>query len=185
MVKLVAAHVSILGLSFCPVRVSQVWRRIHIDEDRIHQAFDLLDKDHVGFLTADAIQNAVGQDFSPDAVASMVIECDFNGDGRVDYLEFERLWKSYSVDRHQAGLGDLHEHFHRHHVHRHHHLGGMHGGRASHGQSTVAAQAHTEGLEGSDMSDDDDGDGDDEESGGGQSGSGKEAEARMAMSASM
>jgi hypothetical protein len=145
-----------------------VWRRIHIDEDRIHQAFDLLDKDHQGFLTVDAIQNAVGQDFSPEAVASMVAECDFNGDGRVDYLEFERLWKSYCVDQQREGLGDLHSHFHRHHSHF-----SQHGPHApSQGQSSHAAEMHTEGLEGSDMSDDDNEEEDEDEDLGGAGGVG-------------
>ena len=103
------------SINYTEFIAATMWRRLHLDEDRIHQAFDLLDKEHKGYLTATAIQNAVGQDFSPEAVSSMVAECDFNGDGRVDYLEFERLWKTYSVDQHQEHLLGLHDNFKQHH----------------------------------------------------------------------
>jgi calcium-dependent protein kinase len=74
-----------------------MWRRIHLDEERVQEVFDKLDVTKEGFLTAQTIQNAVGTDFSASDVASMLAECDFDGDGRIDYVEFERLWKSFQV----------------------------------------------------------------------------------------
>jgi len=84
-----------------------MWKRIHLDEDRLHHVFDLLDIEQQGFLTADSIQNVVGRDYSPEEVASMVNECDITGDGRVDYNEFEKLWQSHQLQVHEMSLGPL------------------------------------------------------------------------------
>jgi len=86
-----------------------MWKRIHLDEERLHQVFDTLDVQHDGFLTTESIQNAVGLDFSADDVASMITECDANGDGRIDYLEFAKLWKVQQIKQAAAGsLAPLH-----------------------------------------------------------------------------
>jgi len=96
------------------------WERIHLDEENIHQMFDLLDPQRQGFLSIETLQNAVGQDFSSQDVAAMMRECDTDGDGQIDYHEFERLWKQYQVEAHKECLGDLHDHFHQHkHFHQH------------------------------------------------------------------
>jgi len=96
------------SLNYNEFVAATMWRRIHMDEERIHQAsyvrfalsllrgacwlsraefflfslrqvFDTLDVDSDGFLTRETIENVVGKDFSPEAVAAMVsrFECCF------------------------------------------------------------------------------------------------------------
>ena len=45
-----------------------MWRRIHLEEEKIHLVFDTLDVEGRGFLTIESIQNAVGMDFTSEQV---------------------------------------------------------------------------------------------------------------------
>ncbi|CAM9740853.1 unnamed protein product [Scytosiphon promiscuus] len=78
-----------------------MWTRVNMDEEKLHKAFEGLDREGRGFLTAEGIKQVVGVDFEADEVDRMIAEADVSGDGRVDYSEFAHLWKSFLLQKHQ------------------------------------------------------------------------------------
>ncbi|CAM9297433.1 unnamed protein product [Chrysoparadoxa australica] len=86
---------------------STIWTRIQLDEERLHAAFDSLDREGRGFLTAQGVKKIVGMDMDETEVNDMVREADFDGDGKVDFLEFARLWKRMSLKKHHRPLSKL------------------------------------------------------------------------------
>ena len=63
------------------------WQRIHLADEKLHEIFDTLDTEGLGYLTAETIQAAVGVDFGPEQIAQMIAEADTDHDGRVDYAD--------------------------------------------------------------------------------------------------
>ncbi|CAM9591447.1 unnamed protein product [Discosporangium mesarthrocarpum] len=84
-----------------------MWTRIHLDEEKLHEAFEDLDQDGKGFLTAEGIKRVAGLDFDCEEVNRMIGEADVSGDGRVDYQEFAYLWKTMSSERHHKPVTRL------------------------------------------------------------------------------
>ncbi|CAM9242227.1 unnamed protein product [Ascophyllum nodosum] len=77
-----------------------MWTRIQLDEEKLHEAFEGLDREGKGFLTAEGINTVVGLDFDTEEVGRMITEADVSGNGRIDYSEFARLWKTSLLQRH-------------------------------------------------------------------------------------
>eukprot|EP00904_Undaria_pinnatifida_P011167 jgi/Undpi1/7180/HiC_scaffold_22.g09654.m1 len=77
-----------------------MWTRINLDEEKLHKAFENLDREGKGFLTAQGIKEVVGLDFDAEEVDRMISEADVSGDGRVDYSEFAHLWKTFLLQKH-------------------------------------------------------------------------------------
>mmetsp|Transcript_19800 Transcript_19800/g.28472 ORF Transcript_19800/g.28472 Transcript_19800/m.28472 type:complete len:659 (-) Transcript_19800:13-1989(-) len=63
-------------------------RRITIDEEKLMLAFETLDVDNTGYLTADTIKKALGDHMTEEEIQEMVTQIDLNGDGQIDYQEF-------------------------------------------------------------------------------------------------
>lgn len=72
-------------------------RRIEIDEERLMLAFETLDSNGSGYLDADCIRRALGGEWSNDEIENMMIEADFDGDGRIDYMEFMKFWRNLNL----------------------------------------------------------------------------------------
>ena len=54
----------------------------------IREAFQALDRNGDGFITADELRNVMsklGENLSDQEVRAMIAEADANGDGRIDY----------------------------------------------------------------------------------------------------
>ena len=64
-----------------------------LNEKNIKNAFDLIDKDHSGSITIDEIKDMIGADQDmPDEVFKEIIkEVDTNGDGEINFDEFETM----------------------------------------------------------------------------------------------
>ncbi|CAM9140192.1 unnamed protein product [Choristocarpus tenellus] len=84
-----------------------MWTRIQLDEEKLHQAFEDLDRDGNGFLTAEGIRRVGGLDFDSEEINRMILEADVSGDGRVDYQEFAHLWKNMALERHHRPVTGL------------------------------------------------------------------------------
>ncbi|CAM9349713.1 unnamed protein product [Pylaiella littoralis] len=78
-----------------------MWTRVNMDEEKIHKAFEGLDREGKGFLTAEGIKQVVGLDFDTEEVDRMIADADVSGDGRVDFSEFAHLWKNFLLQKHQ------------------------------------------------------------------------------------
>ena len=80
-------------------------KRISIDEERLHVAFENLDVDGTGYLDYEGIKHAVGDGISDDDIHEMLNQIDEDGDGRIDYKEFMHFWKRTMVnDKVKASL---------------------------------------------------------------------------------
>lgn len=64
------------------------------DAKKVHEAFKFFDKDGNGVIEAEDLKKILlsGDDISVDdeVVDEIVRECDYNGDGKIDYMEFYR-----------------------------------------------------------------------------------------------
>ena len=69
----------------------------------MRQVFDTLDVDEVGHLCAASIKSVVGMDFDDSDVEAMIAEADADGDGRVNYDEFSRVWRAHLAPYGGAG----------------------------------------------------------------------------------
>jgi len=64
-----------------------------ISEARLAEAFDHLDCDDSGYITAENLIEILGQDVPRDQIDAIIEEADLNHDNRVSYSEFLTLWE--------------------------------------------------------------------------------------------
>ena len=74
-------------------------KRISIDEERLHLAFEKLDMDNTGYLDYDSIKKAVGAGIDDAEIHEMLTSIDEDGDGKIDYKEFMHFWKKMMVQQ--------------------------------------------------------------------------------------
>jgi len=70
-----------------------------IAERRIVEAFDVLDEDHSGFISAMNLRKILGPDCSDDYIAGIIKSADSNGDGQIDYGEFKDQFEKQYNDK--------------------------------------------------------------------------------------
>jgi EF-hand domain pair len=56
-------------------------------------AFDRIDSDGTGYITAENLAEMLGGDFPRDELHAIIAESDISNDGRVSYEAFLRLWE--------------------------------------------------------------------------------------------
>ena len=69
----------------------------NLKNEEIMAVFRIFDKDGDGFITADEIQNEMGNHgdtFTEEQVQQMMKGADANGDGKIDYEEFVKLMQT-------------------------------------------------------------------------------------------
>eukprot|EP00980_Cylindrotheca_fusiformis_P002965 scaffold683_cov124-Cylindrotheca_fusiformis.AAC.34 len=80
-----------------------------ISEERLAEAFDRLDSDDSGYISAENLGEILGQDFPADEINSIIREADITKDGRISYAEFLSLWETKNEktrDSHLKLLGN-------------------------------------------------------------------------------
>jgi EF-hand domain pair len=70
-----------------------------ISEERLAEAFDLLDSDDSGYISCENLLGLLGSDMTQAEIASIINEVDENGDGQISYQEFLTLWDEHIDDR--------------------------------------------------------------------------------------
>jgi hypothetical protein len=65
-----------------------------ISEERLAEAFDRLDSDDSGYISAENLSEILGQDFPVDEISSIIQEADLTKDGLISYAEFLALWET-------------------------------------------------------------------------------------------
>ena len=63
-----------------------------IDEERIAEAFDLLDNDDSGYITVDNLKSFLGEQLPQEFLAKIIDEADLTRDSKISYAEFLALW---------------------------------------------------------------------------------------------
>ena len=80
-------------ISYSEFLAATLSKRFYMREGRIRAAFQKLDIDNSGYITADNLKDMLGDDFTPKRVQEMIAEADIGGDGRIDYQEFLGLFR--------------------------------------------------------------------------------------------
>lgn len=68
-----------------------------ISEERLAEAFDRLDTDDSGKISADNLVEILGQDFPREEIDEIIAEADLTKDNQISYAEFLALWE----DKHE------------------------------------------------------------------------------------
>ena len=63
-----------------------------ISEERLAEAFDRLDGDDSGFISAENLTEILGDDISQEEIDEIIAEADLTKDNKVSYVEFLALW---------------------------------------------------------------------------------------------
>ena len=79
-------------------------KRISIDEERLHLAFETMDKTHSGYVTKEDVVDLLGQDCTEELIEEMFRDLDLRGDNRVDYREFLIFWRGIMIKTHVTPL---------------------------------------------------------------------------------
>jgi Ca2+-binding EF-hand superfamily protein len=70
-------------ISYTEFLAASLSRRLWLTRERIRDAFQRLDVDGTGYITAENLREVMGDDWSPEKVATMFREADAKGDGRI------------------------------------------------------------------------------------------------------
>jgi hypothetical protein len=64
-----------------------------ISEERLAEAFDRLDSDDSGYISAANLAEMLGADFPKEEIDEIIREADLTKDNRISYSEFLALWE--------------------------------------------------------------------------------------------
>ena len=76
-----------------------VKRGNNVEEDVAH-AFKVFDRDGDGLITAEELRltmNNLGEPLSEEEVITMIEEADLDGDGKINFVEFQKLMENKTV----------------------------------------------------------------------------------------
>jgi len=74
-----------------------------ISEERLAEAFDRLDSDDSGYISAENLAEILGEDFPREDIDEIIQEADLTKDNRISYSEFLALWEQkHEEDRANA-----------------------------------------------------------------------------------
>ena len=77
-----------------------------ISEARLAEAFDLLDTDDSGHITAENLVDILGQEFPRDEINAIIAEADLYKTNRVSYSEFLALWEDDDQDEADKNINE-------------------------------------------------------------------------------
>ncbi|XP_073134384.1 uncharacterized protein [Henckelia pumila] len=60
-------------------------------DDDLREAFNLFDKDKNGYISADELQQVIGDALTDEEIVEIIQEADLDGDGQVNYEEFVKI----------------------------------------------------------------------------------------------
>lgn len=78
-----------------------------ISEERLAEAFDRLDSDDSGFISAENLREILGADFPPEEVEEIIKEADLTKDGKISYTEFLALWEDKNETRRETMIQEI------------------------------------------------------------------------------
>ena len=82
-------------------------KRISIDEERLHVAFESLDTQSSGHISASSIRDILGDEVNEDMIKEIVVEMDCARDGIIEWKEFLRYWRTIMIKNHVTPLQKL------------------------------------------------------------------------------
>ena len=82
-------------------------KRISVDEERLHIAFELLDTQSSGHISMQSIRNVLGNDVEDDVIEEIIAEMGLSNGGTIDYTEFLKYWRKIMIKNHVTPLQKL------------------------------------------------------------------------------
>jgi Ca2+-binding EF-hand superfamily protein len=78
-----------------------------ISEERLAEAFDRIDADDSGYISAANLKALLGNDFPQAEIDEIIREADLTKDGRISYSEFLALWEDKNETKHQNDIQEI------------------------------------------------------------------------------
>ena len=75
-----------------------------ISEERLAEAFDRLDSDDSGYISASNLRQILGEDFPQEEIEAIIREADISKDGQISYSEFLALWQEQNEAKQDEAL---------------------------------------------------------------------------------
>merc|ERR1712072_394202 len=73
-------------------------KRISVEEERLHMAFESLDKSQTGYISVESIHDMLGNDVDDRIVKEIFTEIDVINNGKLDYTEFLKYWRTVMIN---------------------------------------------------------------------------------------
>jgi hypothetical protein len=64
-----------------------------ISEERLAEAFDRMDSDDSGYISAENLKEMLGAEFPENEIDAIIKEVDLTRDGKISYSEFLAMWE--------------------------------------------------------------------------------------------
>jgi len=80
-------------ISYSEFLAASIRQRQFLTEERLMEAFERLDTDGSGYITAENLREVMGDDYDAARVEAMISEADIMGDGRISFDEFLKLMR--------------------------------------------------------------------------------------------
>lgn len=81
-----------------------------MEEHRLADAFDVLDKDDTGYISEENLRSILGKHYNQEYVMELMAEVDINRDHRISFAEFKRVFrvrKHQSIEFHDTEIYDM------------------------------------------------------------------------------
>lgn len=80
-----------------------------ISEERLAEAFDRLDGDDSGYISASNLIELLGNDIPKSEIDAIIKEADLTMDGKISYSEFLALWEDKNETKHKESIRQIRE----------------------------------------------------------------------------
>lgn len=80
-----------------------------ISEERLAEAFDRIDADDSGYISAENLIAMLGDDFPKEEIKAIIKEADITKDGKISYAEFLALWEDKNEEKHRQEIQQIQE----------------------------------------------------------------------------
>lgn len=97
-------------IKYCEFLAATIEATGAIGEERLAEAFDRLDSDDSGYISADNLRELLGSDIPQEEINAIINEADLTHDNRIRYAEFLALWEDKHEEKREIMIEDLHEH---------------------------------------------------------------------------
>jgi predicted HTH domain antitoxin len=97
-------------IKYCEFLAATIEATGAISAERLAEAFDRLDSDDSGYISADSLRELLGNNIPQEEINAIIKEADLNNDNRISYAEFLALWEDKNEEKREIMIEDLHKH---------------------------------------------------------------------------
>jgi hypothetical protein len=97
-------------IQYCEFLAATIEATSAISEERLAEAFDRLDSDDSGYISADNLHELLGSHIPQEEINAIIKEADLNKDNQISYPEFLALWEDKNEEKHEIISEDVHGH---------------------------------------------------------------------------